>query len=406
MKFVNCVLFPLLFSLISGGSVAANPRPDELYGRLIKIGKQAQSSNNPETATKAFSQAVRLSPQNPHAHLLLAANFLSQGQQRRAEAYLHNQIKRPEQRANARVFMAAIAQLEHRRPFVLSSSFVLKPSSNVNNVSSQEFFDTLLGRFDIDNGADEQFGIGIELGGKVLHRTPIKDGLSIELSGAIYRAIYENNSLRYWLARLEADLKQIGPNEDWRIGIFADRKAFTDVPNSNGELFSYGIRGYLNKRLSPKYQISFNASAVQRDYLNAQTLSGPVFNFETTVRSVHARGRTSFYGLNIERRRTKLDYHQYWGIGVRAGFEYNMSQSLRFGLNGGVTIREYDADFASVNFARQDRIFKVGVSAIHKKIEIFGATPKLSCGYERQKSNIALYSKKTTECQIGWFYRF
>lgn len=406
MKIMKSILFSLLVSFISAGHVASDPMQEVRYGRLIEYGKQAQKAGKQEIAVRAFSKAIRLSPRNPHAHLLLVKSFASQGLQRRAEAYLHSLIKEPEQRVNVATFQAALAKFEKQRPFVFSGSFVIKPSSNINNVSSQRFFDTLLGRFDINNGGNEQFGVGVELGGKLVHRTPLQDGRSIELSGTISRGFFERSDLRYWRANIGADIKQIGPQKDWRIGIFADRKAYTDVSNSSGELLSYGLRGNFRKSLSASRHISIHGSAEQRNYINAETLSGPIFSLGTSVRSVHARGRTSFYGINFERRRTELDYHRYWGIGVRAGYEANVTQNLRMGLNSAFTIREYDANFASVDFARHDRILKFGVSAINKKIDVFGATPKLSCSIERQKSNIALYSKNTTECQIGWFYSF
>ncbi len=70
------------------------------------------------------------------------------------------------------------------------------------------------------------------------------------------------------------------------------------------------------------------------------------------------------------------------------------------------TLKLYDADFAAVDYARRDEIYRFGVSLSDSRIKLLGSTPKLSCGYKVQSSNIALYTSSTTDCRLGWSYRF
>jgi len=111
-------------------------------------------------------------------------------------------------------------------------------------------------------------------------------------------------------------------------------------------------------------------------------------------------------GGTLERSTPSLEYHRYWGASLRAGYNFDLSDTLRAGVDFGATLRQYDTAFPSVDFARRDEIYRIGVSLSSSRIKIMGSTPKLSCSYKVQTSNIALYSSETTDCRIGWNYRF
>lgn len=386
-------------------SAGAEKRGDraELYHRLVRIGREAE---DPRQAAQALATAARIDPKNAQAHLLLAELFFQAGQTRRAETYLRGLIKQPGQRENADVYLQGLDRLALRQPVLLSGSFVLRPTSNVNNVSSERHFDTLLGRFNISEGGAEEFGIGAEVGGNLSYRLPLGTGRSLVFGGGLSRGLYKHDRLRFWRARLSADLKQIGPSQDWRLGIFASRKRYSDIPDSSAEVLRYGVRANFSTDLTAGRRFNLGAVVEQRDYLNTPTFSGPVLSLNGSFRTIHSKGRVSTLGLRLERRDTELDYHRYWGVGVQLGGETKVTDHLRMGLNAGLTIRQYDAHFAALDYARRDRVWTVGLSAIHRKISVFGATPKVSCSYERQRSNVALYSRETTACELGWFYQF
>ena len=83
-----------------------------------------------------------------------------------------------------------------------------------------------------------------------------------------------------------------------------------------------------------------------------------------------------------------------------------LTDTFRVGVDLSANLRLYDTDFAAVNYARRDEIYRVGLSLSDSRLKLMGVTPKLSCGYRVQSSNIALYSSNTTDCRIGWSYNF
>ncbi|MEM5477398.1 surface lipoprotein assembly modifier [Pacificibacter sp. AS14] len=117
-------------------------------------------------------------------------------------------------------------------------------------------------------------------------------------------------------------------------------------------------------------------------------------------------GATVLFGSAVERSKPSLGYQRYWGGTLRAGFETKITDTLRVGVNLSATLRQYDNDFSAVDYARRDEIYRFGLSLSDSRIKLLGGTPKLSCGYKVQNSNISLYQSTSTDCRIGWSYQF
>ncbi|MEG3663385.1 porin family protein [Celeribacter halophilus] len=401
-----CALILVFINLGLGAHAESAITAREAYGKLMQLGQVALAKDAPEKATVYFSKARRLAPRDPRAQLSLAEAFARDGQVRRAEAFLRYLLKQPEQAQNETYYLAALAKLQSRYPFVASASFAALPSTNIRNTSSQTVFDTLLGRFEIDDGGEETSGIGVDVGVKGLYRRSLADGFSFELGTSLHRIWYGEPELRYWRGRLTADLIWLEAEQDLRIGLHGDRIYYTDVEGNSSDRIASGIHGYWSRALTQDTRLSVNGLAEYRDYLDKGTLSGPYASLGVGWGKRFDNSAAFFMGGSIERSKPSLDYHRYWGTTLRAGYDTNITDTLRGGVNLSATLRHYDSDFSAVDYARQDEVYRIGVSLSDKRIKIMGGTPKLSCSYKIQNSNIALYEATSTDCRIGWSYQF
>jgi hypothetical protein len=401
-----CALILVLINLGLGAQAESAITAREAYVKLMQLGQVALAKDAHEKAKVYFSKARRIAPRDPRAQLSLAEAFARDGQVRRAEAFLRYLLRQPDQARNEVYYLAALAKLQSRFPFVASASFAALPSTNIRNTSSRTVFDTLLGQFKIDDGGDETSGIGVNVGVKGLYRKPLADGFSFELGTSLHRIWYGEPELRYWRGRLTADLVWLEAAQDLRVGLHADRIYYTDVEGDSSDRIASGIHGHWSRELPQDTRLSINGLVEYRDYLDKSSFTGPYASLGLGWGKRFDNSAALFLGGSIERSKPSLDYYRYWGTTLRAGYDTNITDTLRGGVNISATLRHYDSDFPAVNYIRQDEIYRIGVSLSDKRIKIMGGTPKLSCGYRIQNSNIALYEATSTDCRIGWSYQF
>lgn len=372
----------------------------------MQKGRAVLAEGAPTKAVSYFSNAWRLVPTDPTAQLAIAEAWAQAGQRRRAEAFLRHLLADPTQQQNADLYLAASSELARRYPFQFSASFALLPSTNIKNTSSESYFDTLWGRFSIDDGGKETSGVGVEAGAQLLYRRPISQGVRLELGSSLRRIWYLDPDLRYWRGRLSADLKSDVQAGSFRAGLHVDRTYYSDVEGASSDRVSTGLHGVWSRRLSGVETLSASGLIEYRDYFDKDTLSGRYGSLGLGwSKRINSSGVLTL-GATLERSEPSLAYHRYWGASLRAGYNFELSDTVRAGVDLDTTLRQYDTDFPSVDFARRDEIYRIGVSLSNSRIKIMGSTPKLSCGYRVQTSNIALYSSETTDCRIGWQYQF
>jgi len=393
-------------SMASGAQAENGLSPREAYGTFMQLGRAALTKEAPKKAIVYFSKARRIAPSDLPAQLSLAEAFARNDEVRRAEAFLRYLLNQPEYGKYETQYLAALAKLQTRYPFVASASFAALPSTNIKNTSSATVFDTLIGRFEIDDGGEETSGIGFDVGLQGRYRYPLADGLSFEIGAALNRIWYDDPKLRYWRGRVTTDIKQIGAHGSILGGLHFDRTYYADVEGDSSDRIATGLHGQWSRSLSPQTRLRFNGIVEYRDYLDKDTLSGPYASLSSTWVKTFETGAAIVFGGAVERSKPSLGYHRYWGGTLRGGYETNITDTLRAGLSLSAAVRRYDSDFAAVDYPRRDEIFRIGFSVSDNRIKIMGGTPKLSCGYKIQNSNISLYQSTSTDCRIGWSYQF
>jgi hypothetical protein len=399
------------FAQADGGRTG--PDAAEAYRQLMHLGQVALAKDAPQKAARAFARARIFAPTDLRAQLSLAEAYARQGQVARSEAFLKHLLRDPAQGDHVDAYLKALSKLQHRYPVVASASVAFLPSTNIANASSETVFDTVLGRFEIDGGGEETSGVGVELGARGTYRKPLGEGLSFEITAALNRIWYDAPELRYWRGRVTADVVGVGVAAQWRAGSHADRIYYDAVNGQSADRIALGAHGNWSQTVNETTRLTLSALAEYRKYLDKDSLSGPYASlgagWSKALGAVGAgapRGATLSWGGSVERSKPSLDYHRYWGATARVGYAQNLTDTLRGGVSMSATLKLYDADFAAVDYARRDEIYRFGVSLSDSRIKLLGSTPKLSCGYKVQSSNIALYTSSTTDCRLGWSYRF
>ena len=377
-----------------------------LYAALMQRGMTALKTQDAPKAATYFSKALQLAPRDVRTQILLAESYIQAGQTGRAEAFLTYLLDDPRQVDHADLYLGALNKLYEKRPLVASGSFALMPGTNIKNASSQTYFDTLLGRLTIDDGGDEMSGIGVDVGGRAAYRVALGAGRRLEFGGSLTHVWYEEKSLRYWYGRLWSDLVHLSPGAQWRGGAHISRLYHKDEEGRGSDRVAKGLHANWSQDLGEGMQVGVSAIAEYRDYLASNSFSGPYASVGVHWSKRTDRSEILSVGVTVERATREVDYHSYWGGSLRGGYERPFGDNLRAGVGVSATLRVYDAEFFTVDYARRDEIYRVDLSVSDKRLKMMGATPKLTCGYRVQSSNVALYDSNSTDCRVSWSYQF
>ncbi|SLN55027.1 hypothetical protein AQS8620_02412 [Aquimixticola soesokkakensis] len=400
------LLAVMVFSLSQSALADPSGSAQAVHAQLMNAGRAALAAGDPDTSLTAFSRALRLAPRDPRAQLAMAQAWAQSGQPRRAEAFLHHLLRDATQQENAALYLAALDELARRYPFQFSASLAFLPSSNIKNTSSETYFDTLWGRFAIEDGGAQTSGVGVDAGAQVLYRRPLGAGQSLEIGANLGRVWYRAQELRYWRGRLFADVTSQTRQTSARAGVHVAGVRFDAGAQSGANRLTRGLHAGWSTRLSQSASLTLSGRFETRAYLDKPALSGPFGALSLGGHMALGPSQALAFGTTIERSTPALAYHRYWGAGLRADYRFDLSDTLRAGIDASATLRRYDTDFPSLDYARRDMVYRVGGMLSDSRLSLMGATPTLSCGYKVQTSNVALYASRTTECRLGWAYRF
>lgn len=392
-----CFLKPisgLIFCLVML-ALAAEGSADVRSNRVQSNRSTTVTANTPQLKSKKL-----------RSQLGLALSLVRKGQADKAVAYLQYLLQKPSLEAFDAVYLDWIAKIQRQHPFSVSGAFSLLPSTNISRASSSTHFDTNLGRFKIDDGGQEQGGVGVRLGFQAHYNIPLRQGKSLRFTTSADRIWYRDAEQRRWRGGLSLDLISLSRRHIGRIGVHVDRDYYEAAGTNGPDLLSYGLHGSWLRKHQDGSSVQYSGRLDYRNYLERDNLSGPIASFKV-YRTVPLSPRIDgSFGVTVERARPKSAHQRYVGGTLQAGVFFPLSDNTRLGSNLSVSLRRYDTNFPALNFARRDMVYRVGFVLTDQRIKVLGKTPTLSCGYKRQDSNVALYNMNATDCQIKWSYSF
>lgn len=354
------------------------------------------------------AQAQDAAADQTHRRLVAVNALIADGQRRRAEALLAHMIRTAPSGRAAAPYAALLARSHRDRPFQLQGGLGLLPSTNVNRAATATTFSTLAGDFTIDDGGEARSGVGLNVSLGAAYRLPLDGSRTFQVTGKVGRTLYEEDTLRYWTGHARAEMIDRQPRQTLRYGAFVSRSVYdadTDSPADSPDAWRLGVNAQwsrdhdgISRTISGRFEY--------RDYVEQDARDGPFAQVAALwATPLGARGRLH-WGVGLERHLPELAYQRNWGASARVGYTHKVTGTIRLGGTLSATLRRFDADFATVDFARADDIYRIGLAASDTRIRIAGAVPALSCGYTDHRSSIALYETSYTDCSVTFSLGF
>ena len=367
----------------------------------------ALREGRPELAIAHFRTVLRLQPDNLAARRYLVRALAATGATTTAMFQLDELIARTDDPAQRARHMAERRALLARRPWGLSGTFALRPSSNVTGRTSNR---TVAGFGGLGTGTIPErgeSGLGLTLGlgtfrrwrtgertqfrldafaGLNLHTVPELDGGYLGGAATLTRA------LAHGAADLRAEAVRglnRDPQRDYtRLGLSVARRI--PAGRSQWTLRAGAERtGYDDPaiaRISDNTRLEIHVGgrwrATPRTTLGWRT--GLAETFAADARFSHAELSG---GVSAERR---------------------LASGWHVALAPGVELRRYDEVYGGpFPEPRRERILELEARVGNDRLAIRGAVPRITCRVQRTRSNITLYDDRdVTECSVILTRRF
>lgn len=362
----------------------AKPTPEEVHWLEGIIAKRM---GDIRLAEKHLREALRINPDYKQARLELAHLYKEtdnyDGALHHMRALSRSTTNDSEQESYDR-FLAAIRA---ERPWGLSFSLGVLPSTNVNRGSGETEYHTDFGTFTIDEESRGQSGVGVSAAASGFFRHTIGEGRYLLVSGSLQKRQYEDDQLGNEHASGSVEM---GRHGKWGNAYFGLLTAVS-MKDLDPVLVRYGarLRGALTDVANGT--LGFTFSAEDQDQVDSDNRDGVLYNARVNWTRQLAPSTSGGFSLmfRIEKVESRHLSHNDFGFGLHARKQW--PGGLVTGFNLDYERHEYVGNFPGSPAPRQDNQYRMGISLLHDRISFGGFAPRLSYSYTRQQSNIAFY---------------
>ncbi|HGG06074.1 MAG TPA: DUF560 domain-containing protein [Aliiroseovarius sp.] len=414
LSFLTCVAL-LLPGLANGASVfqdiadqinagqtaAAAARLDDpdltQTQRLFLQGRLAKKAGNYGDAIAAYREVLRLSPESLLARQELAHTLLLAREYDPA-AFHFRELMRLDSRPDARrTYQAYLTRIDRDKPVGISAGFSMVPSSNVNLGTRNTVFNTPFGPFAIAEESRESSGVGVALNVAGYFRKSFGDAMSLRLNWGLDGVYYPQNTD---LSTLSANVALAFTNQSargkWSLTPHL-RRTWQDGP----QMLAYGVKFGRMGRIGDAFRYSMLFNHEIRLYDGNPGKSGPYTSAAFKLGQQINPTLSLSYGITTRFSRPEDAHRQFNEVEISAGIRKAWEGGLTTGLTLSGGYRGFLGDYPSLSQPRQDQFAKVEISVQNSRINLAGFTPKLSCSYQVNASNVAFYDYDVTKCALG-----
>lgn len=361
----------------------------------------AQDSGTPSLGQLA--RALQNDPTDRQARWALSQAAFAAGRTDIARYHVRELVKTSTSRKDLATLTAALAKITQADPWDLSLSVGFLPSTNIYRYSYNDSFETALGIFTPTGGGQAKSGVGLTLGARASYALSLPDASQLSFTAQLGQNLYGISDLNRTSLRLSAR------RDVYALGHMTSVAPYVRFRLDHSQSLERRDIGASVTRVwwrDEGREWRLSARAEERRYLHQSAFSGPYGRVDLGYGFDLAAGTRLEFGAALARSKPRADHLKYWEGQLSAQVTRRVSGLGTLGLFGTLTARRYDGTFPATPFSRRDDSAAIGLSYTPERFKIMGVRPKLSCQYHQNRSNIALYAFKTTDCGISFIRRF
>lgn len=300
----------------------------------------------------------------------------------------------------------AYAIVVAKSPWSFGLNFSFLPSTNVNKTSSNEIFETPLGPLLIAGGGAEESGVGVRYGARVNYESILSTDASLTYGFEINRNQFPADRLNNIDGTIRLSWRKVSLSGQTTVAPFVTRHIYEVTERTSSNSTRYGLQVGHEHFLTFDSSITGMFTAERRDYDDKKYLDGSFFSTSLSYQnrvsdSYHVRFQTG-----ISASTPQEDHLRYTAITFSGELTRSVKSLGSIGINIGLGKRAHKANFPLLGKTREDRSASIGFSFRPQKLRVLGASPKVSCVLQKNRSNIALYEYKSTDCTLTFERNF
>lgn len=377
-------------------------QPPEHIQQLFRA-RLAKAQGQYQTARSLLEAAHAAAPYDLPIQRELAHSLFHLGDTRAAERHLKALLSRDDDIAMRAGYRAMLQRIHVQRPLHFALQVAATPSSNINNGTYEDVFDTILGNFTVDPQSRQTSGTGYRATGQVRWATTLQSGRSLSVTGRTIYLRYPQYSPLDKTAQELTFAQRSAISKGWLEPRLTLRRL---KANDGSDYRAFGAGFGLWRKAGDLGEVGLNFGIERRRYGEQTYRNGSAYH--AAIDWQRPISRTSIIGLGLSGNRLthKAKHLAYDDVAVTA----TLTHALRAGLNAEVTAilgkRRYKSPAPLTRDPRREDYAgltaKLQFGALHFALGI----PEFACSLSRNRSNIALYSYNTRSCSLSLTKQF
>jgi outer membrane protein len=360
-------------------------------------GYAAIETGNVDVAIDQFRASLAIDPKQTRVRLELARALMMKGQD--GSASYHYRLAAQDEALSPEIRATIQAQrgiLRDRKPWHVSTDFGFAPDSNINNGSSAETVDFVIGNQSIpltlDESARARTGVGQTGSLSAGYRFKIGDRGAFLVDGDAQGVNYKGTANDDYTVQLAAG-PEFRPSEDTSISLqglglqrwYGGERAVTQLGTRLAVQHTIGE----NQRVGLTFDARHSASGFQEAY------SGWNFALYATYERVIARSMIASASLFARTDRLNEEAYSSKELGLSLGIGGELPHGINAGITGTASRAIYGAPLLALsNDPRADWRLSGRIYAGIRSLRVMGFSPSISYTYTLNASSLSLYESK------------
>ncbi|SNR88935.1 surface lipoprotein assembly modifier [Puniceibacterium sediminis] len=359
--------------------------------RILKVQRRLREAIN------AFRLTLQIDPNYIEARRELAHTLLLNQQYDAAEFHFKALLDIESNESLREGYRRFLIVIDRNKPMGVTGHFSLIPSTNINRGTTQTLFDTTSGVFVIDSDSRASSGVGTQLGISGYFRNRTGPNSRVTLNWRLVGTHYEDTIHDNATGAVSLTYERVSEAWQWYVSPFFSLTWRED----DADFDTKGARVGLTRPLSNKYTLYLSGSHEYRNYQNQVYKNG---DYSLISLSLSRQINPSLMlngGLAFEFNNTAAPHLRYYGRKVFAGISKSWQGGLQTSSSAEFGSRNFVGDFPVLASPRDDTYHALSFGVSNTRIEFGGFTPRLSCSYTTNESNVVFYEYKSTECLVS-----
>jgi hypothetical protein len=395
-----CLVGGLVPSVASGANLSQGEL-QELKARFIAA-QQARLNGELDHAIDEFRVILRRVPGDIEVRERLATALIENENYGQAQYHIEILETRATSAETRAAYRAALQQIRAVRPFGVAVVFGVTPSSNLNSGASNQSFASAAGQLSVAPDSLAQKGREYTYGLNGYYRRPLSTTDNLQFDWQLLQRSYDIDVLPT-KTEAAASLTFQRQSHDylWAASIgYIWEHSDLNIRHQPWLRFN-GIA-----RITPTTRVEAALRYGRNIHTQRKQASGADVLGHLRYRWFLQSQTNVWLGVQLEHVETRAAHQAYSGQIFQLGAGHSFRNGLVVDAVLSVGRRDFDGVFPLQSFARADTLTNISISAQTDRIRIGGLTPRITCHYGTNGSNIGLFETETRECGVILTRRF